>query len=207
MLNLAKTINPKSKILIICPHPDDEVLGCCSILHRYSSQCDVLCVNSSGFQEPYEQCADTRIREFNDVMDAFGIKNHWIWRIFGPAPNLDQIKANFDEYKSVTDFSQYSHIFIPSVYDSHVEHRYIADTLVPELLCDNNNPDTIICEYMVWGKTKVRPNAKIFVCPFVKRRALKIYASRNQKVLKDLSGLNLPFPRMYEYFIVNNIKH
>ena len=156
-----KNINKNEKILIISPHPDDDVLGCGGIMAKHGPQCDVMCINSSGFQEPYEQCADTRIKEFHNVMDFYNVHKRWIWKIFGPAPNIDQIRANESEYLNTTDFSQYSRIFIPCRYDEHVEHAFIANNLVPKMLTRASHK-CLIYEYMIWGKVKVKPN-----CSFI----------------------------------------
>lgn len=194
-------IKPTDKILIIAPHPDDEVLGCGGIMTKYGLQTDCICLNSSGFQEPYEQCADTRISEFNDVMKFFGIKKHWIWKIFGPAPHFDQMKDKENEYQSATDYKQYTHIFIPSCHDDHVEHAYVAKTLVPKLLKRGGyNPNCLIYEYMVWGNRGDKPNVSLYVNPYKKIKALKLYASRNQKVMRKLAGLNGILPRARECF-------
>lgn len=199
-------IKSTDKILIIAPHPDDDVLGCGGILSRYGLQCDVICLNSSGFQEPYEQCADTRIAEFNRVMDFLGVRKRWIWKIFGPAPNIDQMTKLIPDYIKCTDFSQYSHIFIPCRQDEHIEHRFITNTIIPKLLNSGYNDNCKIYEYMVWGKSDIKPNISFFINPFIKKRALRLYSSRNQKVLMKLSRLNKFIPTFHEYFFKTDIK-
>ena len=193
------------KILIIAPHPDDDVLACCGIMARFGKNCDVMCLNSSGFQAPYEQCADTRIREFKNVMRFFNIHKFWIWKIYGPAPNIDQMTNFIPDYVKCTNFKQYKHIFIPCRHDEHVEHRFIANTIVPKLLRDNRAPGGKIYEYMVWGKSDVKPNISFWSNPFIKRKALRLYSSRNQQVLMKLARLNRLIPACREYFLCTNI--
>jgi LmbE family N-acetylglucosaminyl deacetylase len=205
---LRNLIKLTDKILIIAPHPDDETLGCGGVMSKYAGQTDCMCLNSAGFQKPYEQCADTRIAEFNQVMKFYGIRRHWIWKIFGPAPNLEEIKANEAEYLQAVDFKQYDHIFIPCRQDGHVEHAFMAKTLIPKLLRrGGHKPGCMIYEYMVWGDNADKPNCEMRINPWKKKKALRLYAGRSQKALMKLAGLNKFWPQSRECFYANKIKH
>ena len=59
---------------------------------------------------------------------------------------------------------------------------------------------------MVWGKSDIKPNASFLINPFLKKRALRMYSSRNQTVLMKLAGLNKFIPTFHEYFFKTDIK-
>lgn len=181
-------INITDKILIIAPHPDDEVIGCGGIMAKYSAQTDVMVLNSSGFQVPYEECADIRISEFNKVMKFFGISQYWIWKIFGQAPNFDEMNALEKDYLAAVDFRKYDYIFAPDINDEHAEHQFVARDLVPRLLSAGGYSEkTMICFYNVWGaQEKTNYIEDISDVYSQKELAIKLYASRNQEVLSRL---------------------
>lgn len=193
-------ISPSSKILVIAPHPDDDVIGCGGILAKYANQCDVMCINSSGFKRPwdtetYEQIADMRIQEFNNVMNFLGIKKYWIWKIFGQPPHFDKILANKGAYLSAVNFSEYTHIFVPDRNDGHREHQFLSNYFIPELLkTQGYNRKTIICHYPVWGTT-TNPNYFEDISPVQDKKvqALLLYTSRMQAAdnyAQRMTGLN-----------------
>lgn len=195
-----KLIKPGDSILIIAPHPDDDCIGCGGIMAKYSNQCDVMCINSSGFKRPcdtqsYEEIAEMRIGEFNDVMDFLGVRNRWIWKIFGKPPHFHKIIKNRDEYLKNVNFRDYTHIFVPDRFDGHREHQFLTKSFIPELLnIGGYNPETIICYYNVWG-TVTQPNYFEDITAFQekKMKALLLYSSRmkvEDNYAKRITGLN-----------------
>ena len=90
-------IKESDKILIIAPHPDDEVIALGGFIAKYHSQIDVLCINSSGVAnnangDNAEEIADMRINEFYDVMKTANVNSYNITKIFGVPPMIKQIK-------------------------------------------------------------------------------------------------------------------
>ena len=55
-------IKDSDKILIIAPHPDDEVIALGGFISKYHNQIDILCVNSSGVENK---------EKFAEKYDAF----------------------------------------------------------------------------------------------------------------------------------------
>ena len=193
-------IKPKDSILIIAPHPDDDCIGCGGIIAKYAKQCDVMCINSSGFLRPYdtqsyEEIADMRIEEYNNVMDFLGVRKRWIWKIFGPTPHFDKIIANKNNYLKAVNFKEYNYIFVPDRLDGHREHQFLTKFFIPQLLRENGyNKKTNICYYNVWG-TITNPNyfEDISSVAKIKQKALLLYKSRMQvedNYAKRIAGLN-----------------
>ncbi len=136
---------PGDRFLIVCPHPDDEVLGCGGFMLAHPGQCDVLCLSSSGFAEggrSPEEDADVRIAEFHAVMgralaggQGRADGRHTIWRIFGKPPMYRQLRAHIPEYlEALRDIRKYACVFLPHPRDGHREHRYITNRLFKRLL-------------------------------------------------------------------------
>ena len=116
-------INEIDKILVIAPHPDDEMLGCGGLLIKYAKQSDVLLVTDGryGFFEDCTECnpdrvAQIRKKEFMEVMDKLGVNSFSCLDI----PN-ENLKNSIALVKKV-DIKGYTKIFIPGYKEGHHEH-------------------------------------------------------------------------------------
>ena len=180
-------IKPGMKILCVAPHPDDETIGVGGILAKYSSQCDILCVGSSGYQRPTdtkspEEIADERIAEFHAACDSLGVKNRWIVRIFGPLPHIAHMEKQMDTYRKIVNWKSYDLILLPDPFDGHREHQFVSTHLIPRLLREEGYaPNGIIGYYPVWG-TVTCPNyfERTAATQDKKLAALACYHSRMQ---------------------------
>lgn len=193
-------IRDTDKILIVAPHPDDEVIGCGGIISKYTSKniIDVLCINSSGVKYDWdensaEEIADERISEFKKVMDIAGVNKYYIAKIFGIPPMFDGIKSHLSDYKRNFNFSDYDKIFIPSVYDGHREHQFVSNYIVPLLLKDvSTKPNLQICMYEIWSAQGVT-NYFEDISDFIenKEKLISVYASRKgNRYFECISSLN-----------------
>ena len=160
--NCPLEINENTKCLMVCPHPDDEILGAGALMIKYSNNFDCLCMGSSGVATSEISAKDrsqVRIKEFNHVMDTIGIKNHWIFETYG-TPRFDrQMDTHFSEYCEVLkNLKDYDYIFLPHPSDGHHEHRYITNKLFKKIAKKIGiNPNTKIVFYEVW-KNMNNPN-------------------------------------------------
>lgn len=173
------------KVLLLAPHPDDESIAMGGFLSKYGSQCDVICVNSSGYARPEdtvsaEEIADVRIKEFHAAMEVLGVKTRHIVRIFGKLPHFEQMMSRVEEYKTLIDFSLYDVILLPDPLDSHREHRFVTNHLVPLLMKGQKvKSNALVAFYPVWG-TVTAPNyfEDISQCMDKKEQAVACYKSR-----------------------------
>lgn len=195
--------------LMVAPHPDDEMLGAGGVLLKYADKFDCICIASAGVQTPNitaEARADIRIKEFQQVMDAIGIKNRWIFKTFGVPPMNDQIEKYFDDYCKVLDTKKYDCIFLPHPKDNHSEHQYITNKLFKRILKRKGyNPKAKIVFYEVWAPIMI-PNyfediSDVF---FKKQKCLEMYASQNGWINYPdrIEGLN-----KYRGMIFNNVAY
>lgn len=140
--------------ILVCPHPDDEIIGAGGLLIKYPDKIDVLCISSSGVEYnglTAKQRSNIRIKEFNTVMDKLGVKKRWIFETYGNPPFVEQIEKHFDEYMNVIDFSKYDYIFLPQPKDGHPEHRFITNNLVKRMMEQSAPKPTVkIIFYEVW---------------------------------------------------------
>lgn len=206
-------IKPDDKILIIAPHPDDEVIGCGGILAKYYSQIDVLCINSSGVKyewntETEEEIAQIRCNEFYNVMKKANVNKSWIAKIWGIPPMFEEINNNFLNYLNNFEFKDYDLIFIPHQFDGHREHRFVGNHFVKQLLKKSGYKKSLkIVRYEVWG-TMQNPNYYEDITDFVQRKKelINAYESRSKaKYAERILGLNyyraiVPFLRETEKY-------
>lgn len=186
------------KILLIAPHPDDEVIACGGFLAKYSKQIDVLCVNSSGVKYSgndlsAEEIAEIRCQEFNLVMTKLGIKKYFITKIWGKPPMIDKIKENYNNYLSQFDYSQYDIILVPHKHDAHIEHRFVGNILLKNLLKKSGYKPTLkIMRYELWSPI-LEPNYYEDITEYinVKKDLIDFYKSRSRSYyFERISGLN-----------------
>ena len=174
----------KGKCLMICPHPDDEMLGAGGVLIKNAKNFDCLCMASAGVKTPEieaEERANIRILEFYKVMDEIGVKNRWIFKTYGVPPMNDQIEKYFSDYCQLIDSKKYDYIFIPHPMDNHPEHKYIVNNLFKRILRKNGVKKSCkICFYEVWQPIqKVNHYENISEVFEKKYNTIKLYASQN----------------------------
>lgn len=190
-------VDKNTKCLMVCPHPDDEMLGCGGTFIKYSDYFDCICMASSGVKTESidaESRANLRIEEFNKVMQALNIKNHWIFKTFGVPPMINQIENLFKEYCSVLDTKKYDYIFLPHPKDNHEEHNFITNDLFKRILKKNGyKKDLKIVFYEVWSPI-LNPNyfEDISSVVYKKQDILNLYQSQWVKynLIPRIIGLN-----------------
>jgi len=190
-------LKPTDKILIIAPHPDDEVIACGGLMLKYHDQIDVLCVNSSGVKYKTdtlsaEELAQIRCDDFVEVMKKAGIKKYHITKIWGIPPMINQIKKHFNEYSANFKFKEYDYIFVPHSQDNHVEHRYVGNKLLKKLLLKSGFKHNLkIVRYELWSPMP-NPNYYEDITEYTKQKTdlINTYSSRNSHYAERILGLN-----------------
>ena len=194
----ARPFRDASRILLVSPHPDDEVISCGGVLVQHGHKIDVLCVNSAGVnygehQPPAEQVAEERIRQFYAVMKHAGVHDAWIAKIWGIPPMLRQIEAHREAYKRRFDFGSYDMILVPGAHDDHREHRYIANWLIPRILLDTGHRESLlVLRYDAWAPLE-QANCFVDISKVMdkKRELIQLYtAGRDGRHWEYISALN-----------------
>jgi len=189
-----------SRILILSPHPDDEVIGCAgAIIKCVESQGEVKVMHftdgSGGFPEDFKptraeriEMAKKREEEAEKVKDFLAISDVVFLKYkdssLTPTKNLiNYLTQQIKNYKPDV-------IFVPSSLDTNQDHFETARTFY--LASKNLPPNTTIMQYDVWSPTFANYYLDIDKEINSKLDAIKIYQSQIQSrdYSKAIEGLN-----------------
>lgn len=157
---MAISIKPTDKILIIAPHPDDEVIACGGFIAKYHNQIDVLCVNSSGIQYPgetmsAEDVAKVRCDEFYSTMQLAGVNKCYIEKLWGKPVMIEEMESHYDDYLSRFNMKDYDFILVPHKEDAHPEHRFVGNVLLKNFIKKQGCKESLkILRYELWSPLK-----------------------------------------------------
>lgn len=146
----------KNNLLILAPHPDDEVLGCGGIIRKYSSSKNVyIVVATKGSEKMYSADKIKNIRmESKKAHNILGVKETVFFDF--PAPFLDTI--------SIAEISNSIHkiiiklevdtLFLPHMGDIHNDHKVIFEAGLVAARPVNNCPVMNIYAYETISETE-----------------------------------------------------
>ena len=113
------------RVLVVAPHPDDEILGCGGVMARHAAHGDEVrvAVVTRGAPEVYraEQVAETR-GELKEAHGVLGVKQ--VHYLDFPAPRMDTIPRHTvaDAIRRLINELQPSTLYVPHFGDMHFEH-------------------------------------------------------------------------------------
>lgn len=122
-----------SKILVIAPHPDDEVLGCGGTIAKHVSGGDevCLCIITKAYPPEWSE-DDIKIRreEVLEVSEVLGIKNTYFLDL--PTVKLDTIpqKELNEAIAQVMSEVRPEVVYIPHRGDVNKDHRLVFDAAI-----------------------------------------------------------------------------
>ena len=171
-------IDPKDKILVVAPHPDDEALGVGGFMMAFAKQIDSFCFLSSGIAPNAKEKSDARIFEWNEAQKFIGCNNLGIIELYGEKPLLPKIMDHMSEYLKRIDTKKYDYIFMPHLKDNHPEHQYISNTIMRRVLHENGYKNSLkIVFYEVW-RLMENPNQFFEIDAEKKNKLLSLYRSQ-----------------------------
>jgi LmbE family N-acetylglucosaminyl deacetylase len=138
---------PNQKIVVFSPHPDDETLGCGGYIQRArhnGSEVFIVLITDGNFLRQ----GNIRYKEFLNATSQLGVdQDHLIFLNF-PDSRLrfvpkSILESNFDEI--LKDLNPQV-VFIPSIYDSNLDHKTAGFTLRDIL---KNYPNIVAYQYLV----------------------------------------------------------
>ncbi|EKD90134.1 MAG: LmbE family protein [uncultured bacterium] len=187
------------KILVIAPHPDDEVLGCGGIIKKYSQNGDEVFL--AVLTKPYEPdwtkdyIKDKLIQTKKSNM-TLGIKK--TYSLGFPTVKLDTIpqKKINDELHQVVAEVKPQIVFIPFYGDLNKDHRITCESsLVATRPLTGSAIKKILCYEILseteWGIEPFKPNVYVDISDnfIIKKKAMEEYKSELKK---------FPHPRSLE---------
>jgi len=147
-------IKPK-KIVVIAPHPDDEVLGLGATISRFTSMnVEVSVLVVSGHLPPlYDQRSfDLTKKEAEKSFEIMNVSN---WKFLEiPATTVHQVPVTELNGK-INDFLKLHNpdwVFIPFP-DRHIDHRTIFDASVVSCRPNNKNCPKVVLAYETLSET------------------------------------------------------
>jgi len=180
-------------VLIIAPHPDDEVLGCGGTIANYSKMgASVhLCIITKAYTPDWsEEYIKNRKYEINEVNKILGIA--MTHNLNFPAAKLDTIqkKEIVNKLSRVINKVKPEIVFIPHLGDIHQDHQVVSQASLIALRPIRKLKIKKILAYETLSETEWGSNIKPFL-PNVyiditntlqkKLKAMKIYQSEIKK--------------------------
>ncbi len=153
------------KILVIAPHPDDEVLGCGGTIKKYTQKGDevFLCIVTKAYTPDWsEDFIKERKKEIDCASESLGIKKVVLLGL--PTVKLDTIphKQLNDSIAKVVEEIKPEIVFIPFEGDINEDHKLVARSALVALRPKPGLLTTKIFYYEVLSETEwSKPAQKI----------------------------------------------
>jgi len=179
-------------LLVLAPHPDDEIIGCGGLLlkYRYADR-KIVFITDGSKGDPYigkKELIEIRKSESQNVLHSIGInKIDYLEIEDGKVmENVDVIKENLKK-----DISKYQNIITPFVFDNHIDHLYTTKALY-EILKECKKSDNTIWLYEGWSP--LIPNLLVNITQYIdqKKELIRMYKSQIKHIAYDekIVGLN-----------------
>lgn len=176
------------KILIIAPHPDDEVLGCGGTISKHVNKGDevYLCIVTKAYTPDWsKEFIETRKREINESNNVLGIKKTYLLNF--PTVKLDTVpqkELNASISKVVKNVCP-DLLFIPHFGDLNKDHRLIFEASLVSVRPIHSSVKSILSYEVLseteWGQnlTPFIPNVYVNISKTLstKIKAMKAYSS------------------------------
>ena len=179
-------------ILVLAPHPDDEVLGCGGTLYKHSQggvQITVLYL-TTGAQATEKTLIQERQEEAKRGGKVLGINRFEFWDY--PKQSLPASEETVNKMEEFLSFAHFDLVYLPSFLDNHVDHRVTNEIFVRA--CERLKKPPECYAYEVW--TPLIPNRFVDITDVidVKRKAIMFHKSQIKYKDKNYSinyfGLN-----------------
>lgn len=188
---------PTDKVLIIAPHPDDEVLGVGGTIAKFVSEGKeiyvVIC--TKGYPPDFDiELIEIGRKETKEVHKFLGVKET-IFLDF-PAANLDKVphKEINNKLTEVLEYIKPNMVFIPFGGDLHIDHQKIFHSSLVALRPINSFKIEKIYAYETLSETNW--NAPYLITHFVPNVYIDIskYLDRKEEAMKIYNSQLKEFP-------------
>ena len=176
------------KVLIIAPHPDDEVLGCGGTIAKHSKLGDVfyLCIVTKAYTPDWsEEFLKNRPKEIEKANKILGIKKTYF--LDYPTVKLDTIpqKELNEAISKVVNEVKADILYIPHKGDMNKDHRLVFETSLVATRPINHKIKKILSYECLseteWGQPiePFTPNVYVDISDTIKTKieAMKAYES------------------------------
>lgn len=141
---------PAAAVLVLSPHPDDEIIGMGGTLHMHATNGSSVTVlymtDGAGLGESRSESVEQRRKEAESVGRACGIEQiFWNKR----DTRLTNDEETIGEMVSLIARLRPSLIYLPSYFDRHYDH-FSANAVLADALRRVRVPDLTVLGYEVW---------------------------------------------------------
>lgn len=152
--NLKPQIEPKGRVLIIAPHPDDEVIGCGGLIARLVGEGRTPhIIIMTGGEGSHRSCCLTsdndiktaRRRLTRNALNILGVKEEYIHELDFPDGGISATHPEADKLSRLISEISPDMIFVPHWGEGWPDHINTAE-IVKNMVSD----DIKIYEYCVW---------------------------------------------------------
>jgi LmbE family N-acetylglucosaminyl deacetylase len=201
-------MNKPTRVLIVAPHPDDEVLGCGGVMARHAAEgAEVqVVVVTRGIEEKYPDSLIAQVRgELAEAHRILGISG--VRYLEFPAPRLDTIPRHelADAIRAVLSEFRPEIVYVPHHGDVHLDHGQVYHAVLVAARPLSNCPVRRLLSYETLSETEwspPRPTAAFHPTVFVdiaeylekKLAAMACYRSQlkeppNPRSLRNIEAL------------------
>jgi LmbE family N-acetylglucosaminyl deacetylase len=142
-------LKSRDRVLVLAPHPDDEVMGCGGLLIKYPNQCDVVFLTDGryGAQDSSSPSEMILIRKKEAQLVSDLLKTNKTNFLEIEDTKLEDAYKTFSKIK----FDKYDYLFIPNNLDLHPDHIAVAKHIKTSYYQGRIPQKTQIMMYEVWS--------------------------------------------------------
>jgi N-acetylglucosamine malate deacetylase 1 len=189
-----KDISPEN-VLVLAPHPDDEIIGCGGTIIRHKKMGSKILIayltdgraSNKGIES--EKLATIRREEAKAGLKIMGCSEH-LFMDFPDSRLCEFIKECAEGLDQIIDDFKPDSIFVPSFFDVHLDHSATAKILARAI--EKQGPAIMCYAYEVW--TPIVPNTIIDISDVMKIKLDALGAHKSQLLKIDyvqkVEGLN-----------------
>lgn len=175
-------VDKNERILVVAPHPDDEIIGCGGLISLFGNQCDVLLMTDGcKGHTVWSESRTRRVRrlEFDTVMKASGVHDYKCREI-----RDRELSRKMNCYSDI-DLNSYDAVFVPNMNEEHPDHKAASRYLMLKAI--QSFFRGTVYQYEVWTPLK-KPSHLLDIsnCIEDKRRLLAMYDSQ----IKELNYID-----------------
>lgn len=188
-----------NKIIVLAPHPDDEVLGCFSLFQNpeWLKKLHIVYLTDGCFYDypniKSQEARDIRKKELQELCSYFkvtytyaGIKDTHLSKNFSQFKKI--IKDIYQDFKLHQVKTAW---FVPNKHEKHEDHKSLHSWMEHMLTKLNFCSKQRLIEYEVWTPI-TSPKYYYSINPIKKEKAIQFYFSQIEKVdyIGGILGLN-----------------
>ncbi|MFZ5351511.1 MAG: PIG-L deacetylase family protein [Bacillota bacterium] len=174
-------VKPKGqKVLIIAPHPDDEILGCGGTLCKHIDENDFVSVlyltnGEKGGNNDQNIISEQRYNEAIEVLKECGVAKYFFFGLKDQAIDINSVIIN--RLADIIAENFIDLIYLPHLGDSHVDH-FSANILLANALNKITYNDISVLGYEIWSPAETNLIINISNEIERKNKLLKKYKSQ-----------------------------